>query len=587
MKQLQEAYDANDYMHDIIFWVEFALLVVALISLVLIFYAAQNRKTRLEAMSRLEKMRTTFFRNITHEFRTPLTVILGLSQQLKNEDVQPRQRIHFLESIEHQGRTLLETVNQLLSLSKLMAGYGNYRWCHGDIIAFLRMSLSGYTDFAQMRNLQLQFVSSQKTIEMDFVPEFYEKIMNNLLGNALKYTPSGGSVTVQAELKAKHLVLDVFDTGCGIAEEDLPHIFEMFYISKQADKQGSSGIGLSFVKQMVHQMGGIISASPNLPRGTDIKITISTKCNDPDAEIAPWAIADAVSGSSGGSKAAMVPGMSDSRSVDSDVIEMKPDSPFPKVLVVEDNTDIAEYITVLLNANYYVIKAYDGYDALRKAGQQLPDLIITDLMMPGMDGYELCHSIRQSQVLSDVPIIIVSARSEDTDRVKGYEDGADAYLLKPFNPAELKALISRLLDQRRLSRIRMQHLIADVESNALAQVKLAEDVDFDIRKYLRQIQEVVDKQMILGDLQLDTVARLMGTSRSTLARRIKQITGCAPSAYILQLRLDHACHLLASTDLSIGEISLACGFDDMSYFSRVFRQNFDITPSQYRATKQK
>lgn len=586
MEQLREAYEANDQMHKIVSWVELALLLISFVLLALIYYAAQNRKTRLLAMSKLEKMRTTFFRNITHEFRTPLTVILGLSKQLKNENMPTEQRNHLLDSIDHQGRSLLETVNQLLSLSKLMAGYGNYKWCHGDIIAFLRMVLSGYSDFAQMRNVQLQFSSSQKSIEMDFVPEFYEKIMNNLLGNSFKYTPSGGSITVQAELKENHLVLDVIDTGTGISAEDMPHIFEKFYMSKLADKNGSSGIGLSFVNQMVHQMGGIISAKPNMPRGTDIEIIVSTKCNDNDAEIAPWAISDAVS-SNVSNNVVVVPGMNDSTSEQADVIEMKMDSAYPLILIVEDNNDIADYIALLLNTNYRVIKACDGYDALRKASQQLPDLIITDLMMPGMDGYELCHSIRQSQVLSDVPIIIVSARSEDTDRVKGYEDGADGYLLKPFNPAELKALISRLLDQRRKSRLLMQNLIANVENNSTTQMKLADDVDFDVPKYLQEIQEVVDKQMIQGDLQLDTIARLMGTSKSTLARRIKQITGCAPSAYILQLRLDHACHLLTSSDLSIGEISLACGFDDMSYFSRVFRQNYEITPSQYRATKTK
>ncbi len=585
LQQLEEAYAANENMQQIISWVELALLVVALIALALIFYAAQNRKKRLEAMNKLEKMRTTFFRNITHEFRTPLTVILGLSQQMKNEDVPERQRIHFLESIEQQGLSLLESVNQLLSLSKLMAGYGNVNWCHGDIIAFLRMTMSSYSDFAQMRNMQLRFVSSQQTIEMDFVPEFYDRIISNLLGNSFKYTPSGGSITVEAELRAQHLVLSVIDTGSGINEEDMPHIFEMFYISRQSDKQGSTGVGLPFVKQMVHKMGGIISAKPNIPRGTVIEMVISTRCNEDGAEIKPWALADAVS-SNASSRGHMIHALGANPPQDDKEENTTAENQYPLVLVVEDNNDIAEYIAVLLNANYRVVKACDGYDALRKVGQELPDLIITDLMMPGMDGYEFCHSIRQSQIFSDVPIIIVSARSEDSDRVKGYEDGADAYLLKPFNPAELKALISRLLAQRRKSRIEMQNLIANVEDGTSAQVKLAEEADFDVRKYLQQIQEVVDKQMVMGDLQLDTIAQLMGTSRSTLARRIKLVTGCAPSAYILQLRLEHACQLLTSSDLSIGEISLACGFDDLSYFSRVFRQNYEITPSQYRATKQ-
>jgi len=582
MTKLQEAYESNDYMHQIIFWVELGLLILALIILGLLWYASNSRKSRLDALNKLDSMRTTFFRNITHEFRTPLTIILGLSDQLKDDSIELRQRMHFIASIQQQGRTLLDLVNQLLSYSKLVAGYGQCKWCHGDIVAYIRMQMASYTDFARMRNIELKFVSNQDQIVMDFVPEYYDKIISNLLGNAFKYTSSGGSITIKSSLNEDHVKINVIDTGTGISSEDKEHIFEQFYQGQDSRMQGSTGIGLPFVQQMIHHMGGIVSAKDNLPHGTDIQIILSTHCNDETAQIQPWTINDTLDNKGTSTTTPVVLTQAPEKAE-----AEHEDSSMPLLLIVEDNPDVAEYIGVVLQTHYRIIKACDGYDALNKASKSLPDLIVTDLMMPGMDGYQFCHSIRQSQVLSDVPVVIVSARSEDNDRVRGYEDGADGYLLKPFNPSELIALLQRLLTQRHQTREYMRQLIAGQLPALPHSAEDAENEEISAREFLQRIHDVVDTQMVAGDLQLETISSHLNMSRSTLARRIKQIIGCAPSAYILQLRLDRARQLLQNPNLTIGEVSLQCGFDDLSYFSRVFRQNFEQTPTQYRAALDK
>lgn len=579
MNKLQKAYESNSQMHNIIFWVELGLLLLALIIVALLWYASNSRKSRIEALDKLDSMRTTFFRNITHEFRTPLTVILGLSEQLKDETLSETQRKHFISSIQQQGNNLLDLVNQLLSYSKLMAGYGQCKWCHGDVIAYIRLKMASYADFAKMRNIELKFVSDQEQVEIDFVPEFYEKIINNLLGNAFKFTSSGGSITIKASMREDHFVINVIDTGTGISPEDKEHIFDQFYQGQNSRMEGSTGIGLPFVQQMVHHMGGIISANDNLPHGTDMQIILSPRCNEEGADIQPWTLQETLASQS--SPSANIHTLVNDGEKKNNYNEQE-DVSLPLLMIVEDNPAVAEYISLILQTHYRVIKACDGFDAINKASKSLPDIIVTDLMMPGMDGYQLCHSIRQSQVMSDVPIIIVSARSEDNDRVRGYEDGADGYLLKPFNPNELIALLSRLLTQRHQSHEYIRRIIAGEYPTLQHDETEAEELD--VREFLQKLHEVVDKQMVAGDMQLETISARMNMSRSTLARRIKQIVGCSPSAYILQLRMNHAKELLQNPKLTIGEASLMCGFDDLSYFSRVFRQNFDQTPTQFRAS---
>lgn len=580
MQQLQDVMEERSYKNQVISVIEAALLLLSFIVLLLMWFTIKGRKKRIQALKRIDNLRNTFLRNITHEFRTPLTVILGLSNQLKEEGLDHSHRLHFLNCIEQQGKTLLELVNELLGLSKLMAGYDNGKWCHGDIVAFCRMTLAGYSDFASLHNISLSIDATQEHIEMDFVPEYYSKILNNLLGNAFKYTTAENSVTVQLTTQSGFLDFRVADTGRGINPEDLPHIFELFYQGEESNLQASTGVGLAFVKQMVQHMGGTIGIEPNQPHGTIVRMQLPVRCPNHSAEIQPWSIQQAL-------ERDLSPIHHSLRQDQNQPVSLPTnnDESMPLVLVVEDNHDVAEYISLVLQTRYRVELANDGFDAINKAGRCLPDAIITDLMMPGMDGYQLCQSIRQSQVLSDLPIVILSARSEDSDRVRGYEDGADAYLLKPFNPNELMALLDRLLIQRSQMRNYVRQLISNTQQNqAQDQLKASSDRKAEETAFVQRLHEVVSRQMSIGNLQLENIANLMNISKSMLSRQVKQIAGCSAAAYILQLRLEHARQLLVIPEKSIGEISLDCGFDDLSYFSRVFRQNYNQTPTQYRSS---
>lgn len=574
LTELEKAYHANDVMHKFIFWIELALLFLSLIALHLFWYAAKSRKTRIEALKNLDNMKDTFFRNITHEFRTPLTVITGLAEQLKDNSIDNQQRVHFLNSIKQQGNKLLNLVNELLSLSKLMAGNSTYKWAHGDVVAFIGMTIANYKDFAKTRNIQLVFNSTQAKIEIDFVPEFYEKIIANLVGNAFKYTPSGGSITVKAGLRDSHLVLDVIDTGIGISAEDMPHVFELFYHGRESKMQGSSGIGLPYVKQMIRQMGGIISAKNNEPKGTIIEAILSTKCNEENAQIAPWSISDDYESMGSDSKNMMTDEQKD--------VEQEPDSAndapateeLPHILVVEDNPDVSEYVSLLLRSRYKVTMACDGYDALNKVKQQLPDLVITDLMMPGMDGFEFSRILRKSTLFSDLPIIIISAHSAE----KNLSNVADAYLVKPFNPKELESLITLFLERRKQQ---SDKVLLQLSTSAYS-TRNEEDLLF-----LKQLKDTALKQIQLGDCRPEVIAQKMNTSYSQLKQKIAELIGVLPQTYLMHVRLYHAIELMKDQSASVESIAMDCGFDDCQKFTRIFRQHYHLSPAQYRESNTK
>lgn len=565
MNMMRKAYQSEQKLHRRTEQFSAILLIMALIGLVVLIYVYRIRMKSLDALRSVQDMRTTFFTNITHEFRTPLTIILGLANQLKSPDVEQEVRVGYLDSIQKQGNSLLELVNQLLSISKLMAGFGQEEWRHGNLLDFVRMFVAGYSDYAKTRQIKLNVVCNESEMEMDFVPKHIERILRNLLSNSFKFTHTGGAITLTLSRKGKYVVMSLADTGCGISNKDLPHVFELFYQGSASRKQGSSGIGLPFVKQMVQNMGGIINIENRESHGTLVSITLPMVSNATH-ETRPWSIQeDYVQ-------------LLQSAHKQNTLEEEATGNDHPLVMVVEDNDDIADYLSLLLQNQYRVIKATDGYDALHKAEVQLPDLIITDLMMPGMDGYELCRAIRQSEILGDVPIVVVSARSNDDDRIRGLEAGADAYLVKPFNPEELKVMVEKLLAHRRLLHERLQQALSTASSSITGPQVKPEDIAF-----MEHLHRVVEEQMLRGDLSIDTISSRMANSKSTFNRHVKQLTGVSSAAYILQLRLKKACQMLAEQETkSIGEISMSCGFDDMSYFSRVFRQNFGKTPTEYR-----
>lgn len=550
----------------IILTVSILILLMTCSAIAFLWYALRMRSKTNRTLRQVEQIRTGFFTNITHEFRTPLTVILGLVEQMRNNDVSKDETERYLNSIQRQGNNLLELVNQLLDMSKLMAKADRKQWYRGNIVAFIRMTLDSYREYACSQYINLLFIPESNTIEMDFIPEYFNKIMRNLLSNALKYTPANGIIRIEMKKDKSLLRLQVFNTGNEIPEEEIPRLFDTFYQGSNNEKQIGTGIGLPYTRQMVESMNGNIKVYNK--KGEGVVFSVYIPLDQDSIERLPWSDATNVT--------EQIRGKNDLEKIQvkNNVAE---NSLSPSILIVEDNLDISFYISTLLKGKYHLNYASDGKEGIDKAKNYMPDLILTDLMMPGMDGYMLCHEIRQSEILNHIPIIIITAKSSDADRIRGLEEGADAYLIKPFNAEELLVRVEKLLEQRRQLR--------DKFSKAL-QEGSAQNVELSSRDrdFLNRLTSIIHSHLADKDLNADFIADKMCMSRTQLNRKIRSIADYTATTYILQIRMEKAKRLLASTEQAIGDIATTCGFEDTSYFTRVFKQMFNVTPSQYRKT---
>ena len=560
---IQANYRMEQRTKNIILFAGISILLLTIIVIGFLLYVVRIKSRTQKIMRHMETVRSKFFTNITHEFRTPLTVILGLANQLSEKTGTDQESSASLQTIIRQGDHLLSLVNQLLNISKVRSSIEEPNWRTGDIVAFIRMIVENFQVFAQQKHLNLIFVPQQTFLQADFVPEYFQKVMHNLLSNALKYTPKGGHIYITATQENNNLVIQIADSGKGIDKQDLPHIFETFYQGSNSCMDMGTGVGLSLAKQMVETMGGQIAVKSAVGKGTVFFVTLPLKHGTSQWE--EW-----------------IPGESDKQPVSS-VPTPNPASPETEpsgtdpvtILLVEDNQDVAFYIGGLLKDRYRLLYARDGKEGLEKAAEYMPDLILTDLMMPGMDGFELCREIRSSIVLNHIPIIIITAKSEDVDKVQGLEAGADAYLLKPFNTDELHVRIVKLLEQRRVLREKYSQAL---RNNCTESVKLL-PAD---QAFIDRLTDIIYSQISDSALNSDKIAEKMCMSKSQLNRKVRVITDSNTNTYIIYVRMEKAKRMLSSNDLPIGDIAMQCGFEDAGYFGRVFKQTFGMTPSQYR-----
>ena len=536
-----------------------SLIALVLISVIVFFlwYALRMKSRSQQMMRQMEKVRNNFFTNITHEFRTPLTVIMGMSEQLRSTHTKDEELKTGLATIVRQSEHLLQLINQLLEISKVKSEVEEPEWRTGDVVTYLRMITESYQSFARQKYIDIRFITTQIAVVVDFVPGYLHKIVSNLLSNAIKFTPDGGLITIKIESINDTFVVNVSDTGKGIAEEDILHIFDPFYRGKNSGSNIGTGVGLSLVKQMTEGIGGTVYVKSTIGSGSEFTVIFPAKHGNTIWE--RW-----------------FPDEKEENTVIlSDAANGQEDTALPTVLIVEDNPDVSYYIGELLKKNYNLLYARDGREGLEKAKMYMPDLIISDLMMLGMDGYEMCREVRQLDILNHIPIIIVTAKCGDDDRVQALQAGADAYLQKPFNTDELNARITKLLEQRRLLREKYLHAMREGNTQTV-------ELNSVNKKFLNSLNNLIYSSIENQNLNSEMLADKMAMSLSQLNRKIKTITGFNSSGYILQMRLDKAKRLLSSTEDPIGEIASKCGFPDMSYFSRIFKQSFGVTPSQYR-----
>ncbi|MBQ4366735.1 MAG: response regulator [Muribaculaceae bacterium] len=547
------------------------ILLLAAGAIGFLVYSLRMRARHQQLMAHMENVRADFFTNVTHEFRTPLTVILGVAQEMNAvTQTDPKTVRAQAQTIIRQGNNLLDLVNQLLDISKVQSAVGTPDWRTGDIVAFIGMIVDSYLELCRTKRIDISFASREPSVTMDFVPHYVKRVMSNLIANAVKFTPTYGQILLTSRREKDHLHLTVADTGMGIDPVDLPHIFETFYQSQSNSKvSAGTGVGLSLARQMVMAMNGSIDVHSRPGEGTVFEISLPLKHGD-----GTWKAVDALP------VKPVETLVDDNTQTDPPVDDDRTDD-LPHILVVEDHTDVAGYIGQQLHDKYIVSYAQNGREALSKATECVPDLIVTDLMMPEMDGYELCRQVRASEVLCHIPIVVVTARATEADRIAGIAAGADAYLLKPFNSEELRVRISKLLEQRRVLRAVFAQDYTDSDYNP------NEPFTSSDRKFLDHLIDIVNREIELGSqghIDIDHIAFEMSMSTSQLRRKVLAITGLNTMSYVNQVRMSKAKHLLEEDmEMPIGEVAERCGFYDMAHFSRMFKQQHGITPSQFRA----
>ncbi|MBC7777573.1 MAG: response regulator, partial [Phycisphaerae bacterium] len=518
---------------------------------------SEQEKLRLQE---LDDFKSRFFTNITHEFRTPLTVILGMSEQLaKEEKDEPKH--NKLGLIKRSGENLLRLVNQILDLAKLESNTLKMNYIQGDILTFIRYIAESLHSLANAQNLMLRVESEQAKIVMDYDPERFLQIIHNLLSNAVKFTPSGGKVILRADLKDKWLQISVADSGAGIPPEELPHLFERFFQARNQEhaKAGGTGIGLSLTRELVKAMGGEINVESKVGVGSTFFVKLPVTNNSALEEK--------------GAENWQVPSIKKPINVPSVVNE--PDR--HNILLIEDNPDVVEYLGACLRDHFNLDFAYNGQAGIEKALETVPDLIVSDVMMPIKDGFEVVETLKNDERTSHIPIILLTAKADVQSRLAGLRRGADAYLSKPFHQEELLVTLENLLESRRKLQLKyQQNVLTPLQSEPNAVPVDPED------SFLQKVRDIIDAQYHHEDFGLPQLCQKIGMSRSQLFRKMKALTDIAPSDLIRSHRLNKAKSLLESGAANVAEAAWQVGFKDPSYFSKLYQEEFGEAPSTTR-----
>ena len=563
---VNQAYVNEQQKKKIILYFLIIVLLVSAVAISSLIYALRVKAKMQNIIKKASLARQEFFTNVTHEFRTPLTVILGCAEELKSK-ARNKETATEIDAISRQGQRLLTLVNQLLDIAKVRSAIGKANWKTGNMTAFIQMVVENIRPQAIKSLIEIEYFANEKEAEIDFVPDFMCKILTNILSNALKFTPKGGKITICSIVDKKALMISIEDTGCGIKPENLPCVFEPFFQAESYSDAGT-GIGLALTKQMTEAMGGSIKVSSRPGEGTTFVLSIPTRHGENKLE--RW-----IPDFEAKATCNEAPAYDDTEEIANhdEIISKEADI----ALVVEDNEDIARYIGNIIKDNFSVVYARNGKEGIIKAEEYVPDVIITDIMMPEYDGLEMTRDIRKSELLNHIPIIIVTAKSDDAHKLQGLDCGADAYLIKPFSPDELKMRIHKLVEYRSLLRKKYSQILT--EGGEISKEQDAPELE---KKFLVKLNSFISSNISLSNLNSEMLADNMCLSKSQLNRKVKSITGINTAAYIKQSKLVHAQLLLRDPGNTIGDIVLMCGFESASYFTKQFREKFGMTPSQYR-----
>jgi len=509
----------------------------------------------------LDKLKTKFFTNISHEFRTPLTLILAPIEKLSKKNVSEEDAIQY-QTLQKNAKRLLNLVNQLLDIKNIEKEGLIFNPFEGDVISFIEETVSAFADLSEKKHIQLDLESDVAYLPSSFDAEKLEKIIFNLLSNAFKFTPNDGIIKVRCKFESGEeevgtLKISVKDTGTGIPVREQTKIFDRFYTSNNEASilNPGSGIGLSLALEFAKMHGGDIQVNSTPGEGSEFIVTLLLPYN---RDMVKW-----------------------SQSVDNMDEQEEAfdgeDSEKPLILLVEDNQEFRLYLADFLKQSYRIGMANDGREGLDKALKMMPDLIISDLMMPHMNGVTLCQQIKRDIKTSHIPVIILTARSSEEKQLEGLDSGCNLYITKPFNLDILLSSIRNLLSERE----RLQHHYRKVISVNTSELEIESLDDQLIQKAI----QVVENHMSIPEFSVEQMSKELGMSRGQLYKKLSLLTGKSPVEFIRLIRLQRAAQLLGKSQLTVAEIAYKVGYNNAKYFSKHFKETFGILPSAYALKK--
>jgi signal transduction histidine kinase/DNA-binding response OmpR family regulator/ligand-binding sensor domain-containing protein len=553
---------------------------------------AEMQRFQADRLAEVDRLKSRFFANISHEFRTPLTLILGPIRQAieRPDDPNHLQKLHL---VENNTKKLYGLVNQLLDFSRIESGAMKLQVSRSDIVQSLRRIVMSFESWAESKKINLEFRSEAETADGFFDGDKLEKIVNNLMSNALKFTAEGGSILVSLRVApeaprsnlirpgeiassspksgtprndntGRQMELIIGDTGMGITPEHLPHIFDRFYRVDETHTTEGTGIGLALTKELVDLHHGTITVESTQGKGSEFRVILPIEAS----AYRPEEIVESPPPTDNGNHALVATSVQQVRSVSS----TPPAEGKPIVLVVEDNPDLRAYIREYLDPDYSVQEAANGREGYDGATELVPDIVISDVMMPEMDGMELCRALKQDVRTSHVPVILLTARAGTESKIEGLEIGADDYVTKPFDSKELVARVRNLIEQRRQLRKKFSAGVV-LKPGEVAVTSIDDDL-------LKKVMEIVEKNISNEKFGVDDLAREVFLSRRHLYRKLQALTNLAPAEFIQYIRLQRGYELLEKNAGSIAEVAFQVGFGSPSHFSARFHERFGKTPSE-------
>ena len=547
------------YNHQKMYIVLFSIILLLLIGIMVYIYRTILMKRRIEEEANKAKLQ--FFTNISHELRTPLTLIADPVNYIIHDDNLNSQQRSMLQIVQRNVLVLTQLVSEILDFRKVQNGKMELRLSDFNLAESMKQWIKLFSVSAQKKHIAIS-MDAPDTIMVRADQDKIERICYNLLSNALKYTSESGEISLTAKEEGGRVIISVVDNGCGISSDALPYIFDRFYQAKNAGR--GTGIGLAIVKAFTELHHGEISATSVEGKGSTFTINIPVRQKGEVTNQSTEKIEHLVEPSS----AQEVPNQA--RHIDELIQPHQTDK--PEVLIIDDNIDIRTYLRSVLSEKYNVSEASDGKVGLELARKIVPDIVLSDIMMPVMDGLEFCQQLKTDKAISHIPVILLTARSLDEQRVEGYEHGADAYISKPFSLRLLLSRIDNLIESRKkLS----QTWSKGVEDDEIG--NLSNEID---KSFLKQLRKIIQENLANSDLSVEQIGDEIGLSRVQLYRKVKALTGYSPVEILRKARLTRARHLLQTTERTVSEVAYAVGFSTPSYFSKCYKDEFGENPKK-------